>query len=385
MTCENNVYGPDCISNNKTYFGDGTECIDYDCRVKGIPCFDIVSGETLKFGDVYQNAMVCGIFNPNGSECLGNSIFGSNQTLTYTDLTEDLETETTCTPYKSVYDFIGYGFTGDELCDKDSDSYIMLMSLHPVTVNSNNEIIEYTGLTGDNTDFIWSHGGNYWGPLLKPFIGVVSELSNDKLVYKEGYVYNYNDENTKNNLTISSFIDCGFVRKNNDPQSWLENNPNNSFNGKWFRNYGLMNTIRMVNAEYAYYFGLTGSNFTTSTYTPSTSEITSARALALFNKEYEETNDFISDWYIPSYDELAYLAKNCVNDTNNNINAKLLQNGGTPLDGWYWSSTGTFDGSSDEYILNHPDGLTHGTMAWAIKFDSDGISEEFKTNNFTTL
>jgi hypothetical protein len=101
--------------------------------------------------------------------------------------------------------------------------------------------------------------------------------------------------------------------------------------------------------------------------------------LSLFNREYEETNEFISDWYIPSYDELAYIAKNCVNDSVNNINAKLLQNGGTPLDGWYWSSTGTFDGTTYEYVLNHPSGLTHGSMAWAISFNSDGNAEQFKT------
>lgn len=381
ITCENNVNGPDCIANNKTYFGDGTECIDYDCRIKGISCFDIIPGQSLKFGDLYADGMICGIFNPKGSECFGSSIFGSNQTATYEELTEDLEQETSCSLYRSVYDFVGYGFTGDVLCDTDSDSYIVVMSLHPITLDQNNTIIDYTGATGDKTDFTWSHGGNYWGPLIKPFLGVLSELSDDKLTYKEGYVYDYNDENTKLNLSINSFIDCGFVRKTDNPQDWLQNNPSNSFNGKWFRNYGLMNTIRMINAEYAYYFGLTGDSFTAATYSPTQSNdiITSARALSLFNIANEETTEYISDWYIPSYDELAYIAKNCLNDANNNINAKLLQNGGTPLDGWYWSSTGSFNGTTNEYILNHPSGLTHGTVAWAIKFNSDGNSTEFKT------
>jgi len=381
ITCENSVYGPDCISNNKTYFGDGTSCIDFDCRIKGIPCYGIIPNETLNFGDIYENGMVCGIFNPKGTECFGNPIFGSNQSATYAELTEELEEEISCSDYKSIYDFVGYGFTGDSICDAESDSYIVLMSLHPITINESNEIVEYTGTSSDTTEFIWSHGGNYWGPLVNPFTGLVSELTSDKLNYKEGYIYDYTDENTKQNLTINSFIDCGFVRKTNEPSSWLTNNPNSSFNGKWFRNYGLMNTIRMVNSEYAYYYGLTGSNFTQTTYTPTqdATEITSARALSLFNKAYEETNNFISDWFIPSYDELAFIAKNCLSDSEDNVNAKLLQNGGTPMDGWYWSSTGTFDGTTNEYVLNHPSGLTHGTMSWAIKFDSDGLTDQFTT------
>jgi hypothetical protein len=380
ITCENNVYGPNCISSKKTFLGDGTNCIDYDCQIKSIPCYDIIPNEILKFGDLYSNAMVCGIFNPNKAECFGNTIFGSNQSLTFDDLVES-EAEVNCMDYASVYDYVGYGFTGQNACDNNSDSYIILLSLHPVTVDENNNIVSYSGNSKNYTDFTWSHGGNYWGPLLNPFSGVISEMSDDKLVYKEGYIYDYTNENTKINLTINSFIDCGFVRKSDNPQSWLQSNPNSSFNGKWFRNYGLINSIRMVNAEYAYYLGLTGENFTTSTYTPtqSSSQMTAGRAISLFNKNYEENNDFISDWYLPSYDELAYLAKNCLMDAENNINSKLLQNGGTPLDGWHWSSTGTFNSQENEYILNHPSGLTHGTMAWAIQFDSDGNSEKFKT------
>jgi hypothetical protein len=49
------------------------------------------------------------------------------------------------------------------------------------------------------------------------------------------------------------------------------------------------------------------------------------------------------------------------------------------MDGWYWSSTGSLNITENEMILNHPNGLTHGSVAWAINFDSDGEETLFTT------
>lgn len=380
ITCENNIFGKDCISNNKTYFGDGSSCEKFTCASKAIPCFDVVDGTSLKIGDVFDNGIVVGIFNANNQECFGNTVFAESIDSSFKNLVEGYEKETNCSKYKSSYDYCGFGFTGNNLCDTNSDSYIVLMSLHPITLNSNNEVINFTN-TAKKFEFIWNNGANGWGPLLNPYSRKISEYSIDNLQYKEGYIYDYTIEETKNNLNTYSFLDCGFIRKNENPDTWLQNRSNVSFNGKWTRNFGLLNTARLINAEYAYHGGLTGSNFTQSSYTPveSSSNMSAGRAISLYNKKYPTTNEYISDWYIPSYDELAFIAFNCLNTSENNINAKLLQSEGTPMDGWYWSSTGSFDFNKNEMILNHPSGLTHGSVSWAIHFNSDGTEENFKT------
>lgn len=380
ITCENNVSGKLCIENNKTYFGDATSCNTFPCSAKTISCFDVVDGKSLKIGDIYEDGIVVGIFNPNQQECFGNTIFSENIDSTFKNLTEGHENETQCVKYKTTYDYSGFGFTGSNLCDSNSDSYIMLMSLHPITLNDSNEIINFSN-SAKKFEFIWNNGGNGWGPLLNPYSRKISEYSVDNLQYKEGYIYDYDVEETKNNLNTYSFFDCGFIRKEENADTWLQNRSNISFNGKWTRNFGLLNTIRLLNAEYAYHGGLTGSNFTQTSYVPTqaSSNMSAARAISLYNKKYPVSNQYTSDWYIPSYDELAYIAYNCLTTSENNINAKLLQNSGTPMDGWYWSSTGSFDFTKNEMILNHPSGLTHGSVAWAIKFNSDGIETEFST------
>jgi len=380
VTCENNVSGKTCIENNKTYFGDGTNCQTFACSGKTILCLDVVDGQSLKIGDIYDNAIVIGIFNPNQQECLGNSVFSESLDATFNTLTEGHEKESVCQRYVSTYDFSGYGFTADNLCDVNSDSYIVLMSLHPITLNENNEIIEFSN-KAKKFEFIWNNGANAWGPLLNPFTRKISELSIDNLQFKEGYVYDYNIEETKNNLNTYSFFDCGFIRKQNDENSWQENRSNISFNGKWTRNFGILNTARMINAEYAYHAGLTGNNFTQTSYVPteSSDNMSCSRALSLFNRTYPVTNKYISDWYIPSYDELAFIATTCTKTSDININSKLLENSGTPMDGWYWSSTGSLNITENEMILNHPSGLTHGSLAWAINFNSDGEETLFTT------
>jgi len=382
ITCNSGYTASLCLSENKTYFGDGTECEYSNCSTNNISCYGVVQGQTLKIGDVYSDGIVVGIFDPKSSNCFGNPIFGASaQASSYESLTTSGE-ETACGLYKTRYDYVGYGFTGaDGLCEESGDSYIMLLSLHPIVLDSNKNIVSFGDTAGIEMDFSWSHGGNYWGPIFNPQTGIDEEFSPISLSYKEGYIYDYNDINTKTSLPYMSFAGCGVSRTTDDPKNWQAKNPNISFNGKWFRNYGFMNSVRMLNAEYSYYYGKTGEYYTSSTYqiVQNAINVTASRALALYNKQKSETNTFISDWFIPSHDELAFIAKSSLNtNIEENINIKLLQNGGTPLDGWHWSSTGSFTEGSNEYILNHPDGITYGTSAWAIKFDSNGNSELYK-------
>ena len=373
ITCENNISGATCFSSDKTYFGDQSTCDSIDCSIETIPCFSIIPNNTLKIGDVYENGIVVGIFNPNGSKCFGNSIFGD----TGTSLRNYLITgsEEKLKPYNTIYDYSGYGQTLSGNCDVDSDSYILLMSIHPVTVNSNKEIVEYFSNPEDTNIFKWSNGSDCsWGPMINPNTLLVDNINVDS--YKEGYLYNYNISGTKKNVSTLSFPKCQQIRETNIPDDWFLKNPNTSFNGKWYRNWGFMNTSRIINSEYYYYAGISMSGIDSAQYEPEDTEtLTISRAVSLYNKKYPQTNKMVSDWYVPSHDELAFIANSCIRTDDLNINTHLLLNEGTVMNGWYWSSTGTFTKDSNEMLLNHPDGLKSGSSAWAIYFDSNSLDD----------
>ena len=131
-----------------------------------------------------------------------------------------------------------------------------------------------------------------------------------------------------------------------------------------------MNTSRIINSEYYYYSGISMDNITASQFTPEDTEtLTIARAVSLYNIKYPQTNEMVSDWFVPSHDELAFIANSCIRTDDLNINSNLILKEGTPLNGWYWSSTGTFTKDSNEMVFNHTNGLKSGTSAWAIYFD----------------
>jgi len=66
-----------------------------------------------------------------------------------------------------------------------------------------------------------------------------------------------------------------------------------------------------------------------------------------------------------------------------NLNAEILNQGGVPLNGWHWTSTGAFNelkGYSGEGTINTT-GMTAdpGSLAWAMKFDINGNPNKFLT------
>jgi hypothetical protein len=142
----------------------------------------------------------------------------------------------------------------------------------------------------------------------------------------------------------------------------------------------------MIAGDNADYLKLSNYPYFDSNTFESGTELTAVRALKLFdNSNY--TNSYgltgnpqqLTDWYIPSHDELAFVAANCVTDSpyGININSELLVNGGVPFDGWHWSSTGSFDaGITGEgvYTSGKP---THGSVAWAMYFDTNGEQSNF--------
>ncbi len=78
---------------------------------------------------------------------------------------------------------------------------------------------------------------------------------------------------------------------------------------------------------------------------------------------YYPNPPFMSPWYIPSPDELAFIARKVA---VNGLNAKILSAGGDALRGEYWTSSGAFDFvvNKNDHV-NNPEGLLFTTIPGA--------------------
>ena len=178
-----------------------------------------------------------------------------------------------------------------------------------------------------------------------------------------------------------------------------------SAHGLWHRNWGLYNNIRIISADNALSqgYGVSGA-FSSDQFGPGLtgSYMSSIRVARLFSDHISGTGDTggiegitggnipqLSSWYVPSYDEMSFIAANCIDDSpyNFNLNYHLFTHDeGIPFDGWYWTSTGAFDenkgfnaGVGEGIIRLDTSGLTAdpGTLAWAVEFDADGNKNNF--------
>ena len=378
ITCSPGITGSTCLSEFKTYFGDGSTCGQFICSAAEIPCYSIIENTQIYPGLEIDDGVVVGIFNPNKTTSFGSELFAGLKT-SYSDLIGI--TNENCTEYLTEYDYSGYGFDPATVCDADSDSYIVLVSKHPVNLNTDKSLLDGSSNT---SNFIWSNGSVAWGPLIDIASSTVSDFDNGGLAYKEGYIYDSdNEESSKLNLYQNSFLTCSSARFDTDAYTFLENRPYQSFNGNWTRNNGLYNTIRLTSSEYFYYnIGYSSGGATLTNYIPSTGELTAARALSIYNRYLPSGITYATNWFIPSIDELAFLANSCRNTFDFNLNARLIELGHTPLSGWHWSSTGSFNVSDNEGIYSTA-GITHGSYAWAINIDVDGISENMSISKKT--
>ena len=314
-------------------------------------------------------------------------------------------------PYFSKYNNNGYGFTKTN-CDEDS--WLLIVSKYPVMLNETPSAIistDINSLTNLKT-FTWSHGGTYFGNIMTDaggFAGynedipAADEPFPGDVTRDEGwYVFN-----TPSGLTYSgnaySFVENCVQKYNSNPfyrsGHGLERG-RTTFNGKWNPSWGLYNTIRMVCAErhanntdteFNSGYGLSytfGTGFTFGYTTWKTSQQSCGEAISAYNLAKTPIHfPKISNWYIPSMDELSFIADKIVND---NLNGFILAAQGVPIgepnlgaNGWVWSSTGTFDeGNTGEYWqTTNPLGVTlegnqtfpvsHGTEAWATQITTD--------------
>ena len=381
-----------CLSSGSYYHGNATTCAGITCS-SYLKCGGFL-GVSLRPGDIIGGGMVVGVYNPKSSKLLGGSHafsrHGSTADFIYGG-------ETLANYYQSETDYVGYGITGENcevLLNNDVDSYYIIVSLYPSSINEAGNFVNPTEELAKKDTFPWYGPGIAWGPLLdltkykySDFTYLDKRYDSSYLQYGEGY-YGLTGESLDNIKSVT-FQTCYSSRLNGkDPVARLFTRSVKASNGLWNRNWGIYNTIRMISADNAHYIKLSVSPYFTYSEFNSGITMSAIRALAAFdNNVFTNTHGLtanptaLSDWFIPSHDELAFLAANSITDSTNpyygfDMNAALLSNSGIPLYDWHWSSTGSFDTTTDQgiYTSGKPE---HGSVAWAIYFDPNGESSQF--------
>lgn len=415
--------GQSCIDNGNSYAGHGSTCSNITCKYDDIP----VSSLQLSPGDIFAGGMVVGIYRPGGSVLFGNPNFGGDRNSSWRDLMSGATGSTsdsggTCDSYRSKYDYHGYGFTSDVSCSNLytvdahsdhslSDAYYIIVSLSPMGISGDREIVSLIDAPEVNHTFFWGNHGSSWGPIYNEDTDQYEDLNssyNNNFKLSEGYWYIEGVTASTNNLPIYTFPSCKKARQQGDGyvEKLITKSPQTA-HGFWHRNWGMYNTIRIVGADNALSqnYGITGG-FTASDFGPGLSSdyVSAVRAVRLYPDYLSGTGDTgdifyggtgntggnisqVSSWYLPSQDELSFIASNCISNSpyNFNLNSQLLAHDeGVPFDDWYWSSTGSFDSTKGytsgdgEGILNTSTGTADsGTLAWAIKFDVNGNPNNF--------
>ena len=427
--CVDNTSGSACIEANGVYAGNSTTCTEVQCyKKKKTKCDESVAGLNLNPGDLYGGGIVVGLYSPKGTYVIGSDTFSGG--LSGPDMTHggtgSLSDTVALRPrsYRTRYDYHGYGFTSDSGCLYHNslsaadtlnkpDSYYIIAALSPIGITGDREVVSLDVHYGATSEFFWGNRGSSWGPLYDQNTSTEKDLSsgyvNSAFKIGEGYWFDQTLESaitggSYRNLKHNTFPSCRLARR--DGNGYLEKlltRSANNVNGWWNRNWGLYNNIRAISADNALYgnYNSKDNAYTASDFGPGlTADYISAfRAVRLYDDRITSVtggtggdNTQLSGWYMPSHDELGYIASKCVRNSDFNLNAALLERDGIPFDGWYWTSTGAFDetkgtvagnsGGNGEGILNalQPNvGLTAdpGTLAWAMKFDVNGSEDEF--------
>jgi hypothetical protein len=419
-----------CLSSGGLFAGSGSTCAETICTERidqnQPTCAGRVLGVDLYPGDLYAGGMVVGTYNPYYGYALGakevftKGPYGFTSDPYYGTTAGIMSTgEISSEFYRNEYDHHGYGFKGitspnyikckdlsrtefPEENQSAPDSYIMIVSLDPVGV-SGNSYENYSSNPGISTGFPWSNQGNAWGPYFSldnrnSGVGIFGEEYSQVGSYSEGYWFSGNTGNTfddsAENIKKISFPLCREARAlGEDWLNKLRTRSLQTINGFWRRNWGLYNSLHLAHADNIEFVGYTpvGGEFDPTSFGPSITggEYTAIRATRLMNDSL--TGDIqgntanaaqVSQWYLPSYDEMAYLAALCANDGDIyygfDLNTALLSQNKTPITGWYWTSTGGFDvrNGEGEYSTS---GVSAGTVAWATYFSETGVPSSFKS------
>jgi hypothetical protein len=381
---------------------------------------------SLSPGSKYGGGIVVGLYDPSCSDLFGAPSFGGTRRSSWEDLMLGSTGNTgdnkkyNSELYKSRTDHHGYGFTSKnpclapetDMCGKHEDSYYIIIYPNEIAIDGDGNLIDSRKYPGATNDFHWSNKGSSWGPLYSNF-GDFNDLDSS---YPQGtYGYSegiwadtiHGETASFNNIPLNTFDLCKNARINGaGPIEKLLSKPLQTAHGLWHRNYGLYNTIRAISADNANFAGYSGGagnhGYTAGSFGPGITAglYTAFRSTRLLSDSLGEgvsgPHPYISDWYLPSHDEMSFIAANCIGLYGYDLNDKITQSGGRPITGWHWTSTGSFNetlgvtGENVEGVMDNtflsPD---PGSVAWAMYFPESGIDQNnmkyftHKKNRFT--
>lgn len=377
-SCQQLLYS-NCINSGGIFAGYNKSCNNIICNAQDICSATNTSG--VLPGTEYGGGVVVGRFIPGTSKILGCSELFSRKNYGFT----------TSNSFKSIVytsELEPEANAVDISCEQDDGGYLII--LYPYDISSDNQYNLKNPFTQEykyNT-FHWGlNGYSSWGPILK--FGVYDEIRyngisyiNDVISFNEGYWYKGITGSTlSDNLEFinSNFKQCAdVIQYGSSGESRLFNKSHYGLHGNWFRSNGLYNTIRATYSLKAKSLGLTG-------YMPATPNIFSminklSPGITSSTQGITGNPKYLSDWFVPSHDEMAFIAYKTLNTSDFNINTSLLEKGYQPLNGNYWTSTGTFNYEGEQGKYNGNSIPNSGSLAFTVFISETGILEYYSTN-----
>jgi len=380
--------GVECLARNGYYLGMGRSCNEFECPEK-ISCIGYINGVPLRSGQEYAGGIIVGKYEPGKTKILGASELFNPSDISKIDGTTIYD----CKLYTSFLDHTAYGITKD--CGFDNEAYIIIIYPRDIKLD---EINSFSwGITGSSWGPITDAGGNYSDFVLDLDTSNTSSIptyyANTHLKHSEGYWsigvtggLTSGFTGLDNNLLLKTFPTCSA-----STQYGIQG-VNRVFaksvygmHGVWHQSWGLYNTMRSLYANNAYTKRTSLDNiFKWSDFDFSAInafKITRSISDGITSSTQGITGNVgnISGWYLPSHDELGFIAASTSNLQGFNINTHLmLVAGGEGLNGTYWSSTGTFDYENGEGVYYEGIKPRPGSRAIAFSMDING-------NNYQVL
>jgi hypothetical protein len=363
VTCNEGITGTTCVGNKKLYLGRRKRCWEYQCQTGYISCLDSIPTEKLKIGDVLEGGVVVGIYRPGNSRGWGPELFTpqTNLNLLLSDNLQSIE-------FTTIPDGRGYGIVSEEESLCDNPSYIMIISMHPILNKTS------------KTRYTWSRDSNAWGPLFTSW-GKIIEPDTIGLKFRnEGFIYNTNfSQKINNNIIADNLVKyCDKRTMGGDPISRLGVRSSHGLFGRWSFDWGLYNTIRMVNAalfnkvgvEYDSY--LNKELYDSGPKYDSTIMVDVATEISKYNIMSSKEYSYTSDWFIPAANEWAFILNEI---RTNKLNETLVAANASPIIDVNWTSTGAFDYKNNE---GKSDGISSSRGSTALVANSTNLTFELR-------
>jgi len=373
-----------CINNNGIFTGYGKTCNNIVCNSESI-CSKHDSNPLLP-GDSYGGGIVVGKFIPGKSE-----IFGAKALFSSQEFELSKETIFDCVSYTAEPEYEAGGVTGD--CLTEDSGYLVIVYPYDVVLDNSLNIKNPYYENYTYSSFAWGTTGAYaWGPIIN--FGIYSDITSPDENYLTKYIAlgegywttGFTGTTQGQNPTVfnNTFKRCDrMLRYGSNGTLRVFGKDPYSLHGNWFRSWGIYNTIRALYAQKTYVGGITESTgiVNPTTYTPLSYNafyVTRMLSDGLTSDTQGITGNpsFLSGWFIPSHDELAFIASKTLETSSFDLNQTLLQKG-QPLSGNYWTSTGTFDYNKSEGIYAGITKPAPGSVAVSMYFDSIGIANNY--------